>query len=335
MNQNSHQFDQNCWSNYSWNYFVLLNSCKSLKKYKICKCSVFRSANEKKVFWKFHFIICRIFLNLDTVLESICLNSDCTMIIDNRDWIKKHCSDLKIHQIKNLIMIRKIETIRYFMNEFVILNIYISKLINDKIEMIEIIAEVHLICNLKIKFLIDINILDSEKMNISFCNHFLIINSKDKWKARIHVHTKNNICVCQKIQAFKKQIISSYFFLTISIEFKSALFTDWDFLFASIYSDAHTYLINVNMHFIHVWNHSDWSIHISLKNSLEKIVEIKEKQCYYVNNNLHDLAVWKSAKDSESNMLKSNKIIIVWQNSEILFNIINKNVDISFEIQIH
>ena len=66
------------------------------------------------------------------------------------------------------------------MNEFVILNIYISELINSKIKMIEIIAEIHLIHNFKIKLLIDIDILDSEKINISFHNHFLIINSKNK-----------------------------------------------------------------------------------------------------------------------------------------------------------
>ena len=66
------------------------------------------------------------------------------------------------------------------MNEFVILNIYISELINDKIKMIEIITEVHLVCNLKIKLLVNVDVLDSEEMNISFCNHFLIINSKDE-----------------------------------------------------------------------------------------------------------------------------------------------------------
>ena len=77
-------------------------------------------------------------------------------------------------------MIKKIKTIRYFINEFIILNIYISELINNKIEMIEIIVKVHLVCNFKIKLLIDINILDSEKMNISFHNSFLIINSKNE-----------------------------------------------------------------------------------------------------------------------------------------------------------
>ena len=77
-------------------------------------------------------------------------------------------------------MIRKIKTIKYFTNEFIILNIYISELINSKIKIIEIIAEIHLVCNLKVKFLVDVNILDSEEMNISFHNYSLIINSKNK-----------------------------------------------------------------------------------------------------------------------------------------------------------
>ena len=61
------------------------------------------------------------------------------------------------------------------------------------------------------------------------------------------------------------------------------------------------------MQFIHVWNDSDQSIHIFLKNSLEKIIEMKEKQCYYIDNDLHDLTAQKSAKNSKSNALKSDK----------------------------
>ncbi len=82
--------------------------------------------------------------------------------------------------MKNLIMIREIEIIRYFINEFVILNIYIFELINNKIMMIKIIMKIHLICNFKVKFLVDVDVLDLEKMNINFHNHFLIINNKNK-----------------------------------------------------------------------------------------------------------------------------------------------------------
>ena len=81
---------------------------------------------------------------------------------------------------------------------------------------------------------------------------------------------------------------------------------------------------------------------------------MKKKQCYYVDSNLHDLTTQKSVKNDESNTLKSDKTnqvsidlfvvsdminniseSISQQNSEVLLNIINKNVSISFRIQIH
>ena len=59
-----------------------------------------------------------------------------------------------------------------------ILNFYLSDLVNDQIEIIEIIMKIHLVCNLKAKFLIDVNILNSEKMNISFSQQILIIDNE-------------------------------------------------------------------------------------------------------------------------------------------------------------
>ena len=82
--------------------------------------------------------------------------------------------------MKNLITVRKIKIIKYLTNEFIILNIYISELINSEIEMIKIITKIHLFYNLKIKLFVDIDILNSKKMNISFHNYFLIINSENR-----------------------------------------------------------------------------------------------------------------------------------------------------------
>ena len=59
-----------------------------------------------------------------------------------------------------------------------ILNFYISDLVNDQIEVIEIIIKVHLVYNLKTKLLIDVDILDLKKMNISFSQQILIIDNE-------------------------------------------------------------------------------------------------------------------------------------------------------------
>ena len=78
--------------------------------------------------------------------------------------------------MKSLIIIKNIESIKYSTDEYVILNFYISDLINDQIEIIKITAEVYLVCNFKAKLLIEINILKSEKMNISFFKQLFIVD---------------------------------------------------------------------------------------------------------------------------------------------------------------
>jgi len=80
--------------------------------------------------------------------------------------------------MKNSITVQSIESTRYSTNEYVILNFYISDLVNNQIEVIEIITKIHFVCNFKAKLLIDVNILNSEKMNISFFQQILIINNE-------------------------------------------------------------------------------------------------------------------------------------------------------------
>ena len=94
--------------------------------------------------------------------------------------------------MKDSIIVRDIEIARYSTNEYVILNVYISDLVNERIEVIEIIAKVHLVCSLKVKLLIDIDVLDFEGMNLSFCKHSLTINGKDRWETSIHAHARDN-----------------------------------------------------------------------------------------------------------------------------------------------
>src|SRR5438874_1441521 len=66
--------------------------------------------------------------------------------------------------MKNLIIVRDIESIKYLTDEYIILNFYISDLINSQIEIIKITAEIHLICNLKAKLLIEIDITSKNNL---------------------------------------------------------------------------------------------------------------------------------------------------------------------------
>ena len=80
--------------------------------------------------------------------------------------------------MKNLITVQSIKSTRYSTDKYVIFNFYISNLVNSQIKIIEIIMKVHLVDNLKTKLLINVDILNSEKMNISFSQQILIINNE-------------------------------------------------------------------------------------------------------------------------------------------------------------
>src|SRR5436190_9464759 len=87
--------------------------------------------------------------------------------------------------------------------------------------------------------------------------------------------------------------------MSISIKIEISLSTDQDFLFTSIYSEVYAHFITADIQFIHLKNDSDRIIHITSKNNLEKITEMKEKDYYLVDENSHDLTALKSISKCE------------------------------------
>src|SRR5436190_21357940 len=114
--------------------------------------------------------------------------------------------------------------------------------------------------------------------------------------------------------------------MTISIQTEFFLSTNQDFIFTSIYFRAYAHLIDANIQFMHLKNNLNQSIHINLKNCLKKIIEMKEKHCYLIDENSHNLIA-----------LKFIKLFLKCECSECSHSAINsrKNVLISFSIKIH
>jgi hypothetical protein len=176
------------------------------------------------------------------------------MTIGDREWIKKLRPDLEIHRMKDPITVRGIGTAKYPTDEYVILNIYIPGLVNDKVEVVQITAEVHLVRSLKARLLIGVDVLDSEGMDISFRDRSLTVNGEEGWKTSIHVHAKDNTRVRCKVRALKQVTVPPHSSLAVPITLESALPTDRDFLFTPTYPGVHTHLVDADMRFVHIRN---------------------------------------------------------------------------------
>ena len=118
-------------------------------------------------------------MNLNGALKIVYLDIDCIIIIVDKDWIKKLRPDLEIYRINESINVRDISIVKYPSNKFVIFNFFIPGVVDGKIELVEITAEVYLIFNLKVKLFLGVDVLDSIKIDISLRNRIIIIVGED------------------------------------------------------------------------------------------------------------------------------------------------------------
>ena len=103
----------------------------------------------------------------------------------------EQASDIHIRIIASLILVRGINTNHHLINQYVLLKIYFPGKRNNKDVRVKIIREAYLIDNLKTKILLNIDIINPEKIDIiTFKNqvfigsYTIIININLKPRAR-------------------------------------------------------------------------------------------------------------------------------------------------------
>ena len=107
-------------------------------------------------------------LNLNKLIDELCLNNNTTIFIANRQYIFKKISKTTIHRINESIRIKNIDIIWHDTFEYVLMNFYISRVIVvDMSTKTHFIREIHLINDLTTKILIDVNIIVSKKIIIN------------------------------------------------------------------------------------------------------------------------------------------------------------------------
>ena len=148
-----------------------------------------------------------------------------------------------------------------------------------------------MIDNLKIKILIDIDIMCSKNITINLQTRKLIINNYNI--TTFITYTFVNFKINRIIKSHHIIIISIYTIITISFKTqnfdlsnnKNNFFQLYIILFdLEIENDIMTYIINVNTFMIHVRNVIDKSIMMLKYIKLNKIIDFDEKNYYHVDN---------------------------------------------------
>lgn len=128
---------------------------------------------------RFNYVLMKTLLKIkNDVLNEFYIDIKCIMLLINRDFLFIVQNDYKIIYIETLICVKNIKLIIHDSFKYVIINFYILyKNKNEKKVIIHFIRELYIVNILKVKILIEMNILSLEEINIMInFRHLIIIN---------------------------------------------------------------------------------------------------------------------------------------------------------------
>ena len=254
----------------------------SLLSVNIVELNIFNTVSENECeFQNWHYITIFFQFSVKDFIKSACLNTECIMFLVDKQFLCQHLLNLSIQQSVIKITVWDIDNKTHKCQKYVHLNLYLSDVLAETMRLIYIIWDIHLIDNLQTNLLIEINIIDSEQININISFQKTIIEECQGLLTIINIISQKNNQICWIIQISAQTIIFIQFIhlLTVKTE-KHSFFNDWDLIFNLFYQEVSNYIINANLFFIYVWNDLTISVTLSHYMKLKIIIKYKKEDCY-------------------------------------------------------
>jgi hypothetical protein len=214
----------------------------------------------------------------------ICLDTDCSVILTNENFIRMHEAYYIIRRMTTSLNVRDLEINKHQISKYIIVSIYFAeKIAEEKLIRRVIHREVHLVNDLKVNMLIENDILDFENISIDDVNSKIIIASCQNMIISIEIRTLIKDMINKILHVRFIMIISSHS-MTIILIHRSNLSSNRNFLFESadliIFMYAHT--LNNFINDVMIKNEFSKLIKISRNARLETIIEILYLNVFHV-----------------------------------------------------
>ena len=139
----------------------------------------------------------------------IYVNLGYTISLINRKFLKKILLHIIIKKIKVSINVRDIGAVRYVIDKYYLINLYIPGVTYRKKSITYIRREVYIVDDLKVKILIRVDILSPERISIDINKEKLLIRSCNNLTTDIKIKAKDNVDVHRHVRNQKKVILLS------------------------------------------------------------------------------------------------------------------------------
>ena len=158
---------------------------------------------------KWHYFLIKIIIALN-IFDFFCLNTNCDMFMIDRNYFCKMISKykFKIRITDSSTKVRNIEASVIVFSEFIILNMNISKFLHERLITERITRVFHIVKNLSVKILIEMNIIKFERMKIDFRN--VVIESCENMLIELSATNSDDFKVKRIVMSIKNMIIFSH-----------------------------------------------------------------------------------------------------------------------------
>lgn len=198
-----------------------------------------------------------------------CLDFDCSITLDDRVFVQAQLDDImKIHKLVSSLLIRDVDDKMIKTSEYVTIDVYIDDVDSShKFVISRFMTNIHLVNNFKINLLLEIDVLESQKMILDFDKHLVKIDVYQDFTTLINVINKANSHIKRIIRARKTFIVQLRTIVNVLIIYHNELLNDKNFLFES---QCSKYLEHDDEVFAHIMNASLFFIQIH--NAIEALV---------------------------------------------------------------
>ena len=229
-----------------------------------------------------------------------CLDIDVDLILINRVFLKRQASDLSIRIMTTSLSIRDLDTTQHKTTKYAIILMYLNDEDNfDRKIRACFHREIHIVDDLKVNILIDIDVIDAENIIIDIESKIARI---DNYNVIISIEVCNSqaeIAMQKLVHLRKTIIVSSHSKLTIEIHNFNV--SDKDFLFESdeiLFLTVYAHMIDISIKAIVMRNDFDQVVQIFRNQRLERLIELEYLNAYLIDqdetNELRELAVRQS-----------------------------------------
>lgn len=281
---------------------TVLFSKLNLKVIFVIKFTVSTFEEIEYAFRDFQYVTIKVSFNSNETKDEICLDTECIMTLEDRNYLKLHLLDYQslVKLIRSFISIRDIDDVIHEFTKYFIITLYIERTLNNKSVLVSITREIHLMNNLKMNMLINIDILVSKRMILNMSHKILFIESCEKIEIEINVKVRKNVNIRRIVRVKDRTVISLNALIQLSVLMRqlNQLSCNRDLIFESCYThnldqsdNLYAHVVDASLCFVQIRNATNRLITIQRHARLEKVVKFSEESCFLASSSDLSLAV--------------------------------------------